>query len=36
MVELPGVLPLHHRETIHRPDLNRRCQIIENPQSMAR
>src|ERR1035441_3052726 len=35
-VELPGVLPLHHRGMLRGAELNRRCRVHENPQSTAR
>jgi len=35
-VELPGVLPLHHRRMRDGAELNRHCRVHENPQSTAR
>ena len=35
-VELPGVLPLHHRGMLRGAELNRHYLVHENPQSTAR
>jgi hypothetical protein len=35
-VELPGVLPLHHRGLLREAELNRHYRVHENPQSTAR